>query len=41
VTLFECHAEHSLAEGLQRGGFEALALGVCFAVFGRAIGARR
>jgi hypothetical protein len=41
VTLFEWHAEHSLAEGLQRGGFEALALGVCFALFGRAIGARR
>jgi hypothetical protein len=41
VTLFEWHAERALAEGLQRGGFEALALGVCFALFGRAIGARR
>jgi hypothetical protein len=41
VTVLEWHAEHSLAEGLQRGVFEALALSVCFALFGRAIGARR
>ena len=41
VMAFEWHAEHSLAEGLQRGGFEVLALSVCFAVLGRAIGARR
>jgi len=41
VTVFEWHAEHSLAEGLQRGVFEALALSVCFALLGRAIGARR
>ena len=41
VTLAEWHAEHSLAEGLQRGIFEALALSVCFALLGRAIGARR
>lgn len=41
VTLLEWHAEHSLAEGLQRGVFEALALSVCFALLGRAIGARR
>ena len=41
VTLLEWHAEHSLAEGLQRGIFEALALSVCFALLGRAIGARR
>jgi len=41
VTLAEWHAEHSLAEGVQRGIFEALALTVCFALLGRAIGARR
>jgi len=41
VTLAEWHAEHSLAEGVQRGVFEALALTVCFALLGRAIGARR
>jgi hypothetical protein len=41
VTLVAWHAEHSLAEGLQRGIFEALALTVCFALLGRAIGARR
>jgi hypothetical protein len=41
VTAAEWHAEHSLAEGLQRGIFEALALSVCFALLGRAIGARR
>jgi len=41
VTVFEWHAEHSLAEGIQRGVFEALALSVCFALLGRAIGARR
>jgi hypothetical protein len=41
VTLGEWHAEHSLAEGLQRGIFEALALSICFVLLGRAIGARR
>jgi hypothetical protein len=41
VTVFEWHTEHSLAEGIQRGVFEALALSVCFALLGRAIGARR
>jgi hypothetical protein len=41
VTIFEWHAEHSLAEGLQRGIFEALALSAGFALLGRAIGARR
>lgn len=41
VTLFEWHAERSLAEGLQRGAFEAVALSIGFAVLGRAIGARR
>jgi uncharacterized integral membrane protein len=41
VTAFEWHAEHSLAEGLQRGGFEVLALSAGFALLGRAIGARR
>jgi len=41
VTLAEWHAEHSLAEGVQRGILEALALSVCFALLGRAIGARR
>jgi hypothetical protein len=41
TTLLGWHAEHSLIEGLERGAFEALALAVCFALFGRAIGARR
>ena len=41
MTLIVWHAEHSLIEGLERGGFEALALAACFALFGRAIGARR
>jgi MFS family permease len=41
VTLAEWHAERSLAEGLQRGIFEAVALSVGFAVLGRTIGARR
>jgi len=41
VTLAEWHAERSLAEGLQRGIFEAVALSVGFALLGRAIGARR
>ena len=41
VTVLAWHAEHSLAEGLQRGGFEVLALSAGFALFGRAIGARR
>ena len=39
--LFEWHAEHSLAEGLQRGVAEALAFSVCFAVLSRLVGARR
>ena len=41
VTLFEWHAERSLAEGLQRGAFEAVALSIGFVALGRAIGARR
>ena len=41
VTLAEWHAERSLAEGLQRGIFEAVVLSVGFAVLGRTIGARR
>ena len=41
VTLAEWHAEHSLAEGLQRGIFEALVLSIGFVLLGRAIGARR
>ncbi len=41
VTIGEWHAEHSFSEGLQRGIFEALALSICFVLFGRAIGARR
>ncbi len=41
VTLLEWHAERSLAEGLQRGAFEAVALSIGFAALGRAIGARR
>jgi hypothetical protein len=41
VTIAEWHFEHSIAEGLQRGIFEALALSAGFALLGRAIGARR
>ena len=41
VTIGVWHAEHSLAEGLQRGVFEALALSAGFALLGRVIGARR
>ncbi|HEY7966282.1 MAG TPA: hypothetical protein VID68_04590 [Solirubrobacteraceae bacterium] len=41
VTAVVWHAEHSLIEGLERGGFEVVALTACFALFGRAIGARR
>jgi hypothetical protein len=41
VTLAEWHFEHSLAEGVQRGIFETLALSAGFALLGRAIGARR
>jgi hypothetical protein len=39
MTLFEWHAERSLAEGLQRGIAEALAFTICFVALGRAIGA--
>jgi hypothetical protein len=41
VTALAWHAEHSLSEGLQRGGFEVLALSLGFGLLGRAIGARR
>jgi hypothetical protein len=41
VTALAWHAEHSLAEGLQRGGFEVVALSLGFGLLGRAIGARR
>lgn len=41
VTLAEWHFEHSLAEGVQRGIFETLALSAGFALLGRAVGARR
>jgi hypothetical protein len=41
VTAFEWHAERSLAEGLQRGAFEVVAMSIGFAALGRAIGARR
>lgn len=41
VTIAAWHAEHSLAEGLERGLFEAVALSVGFAALGRTIGARR
>jgi hypothetical protein len=39
MTLFEWHAEHSLAEGLQRGIAEAVVFTVCFAALGGAVGA--
>ena len=41
VTLLEWHAERSLAEGLERGAFEVVAMSIGFVVLGRAIGARR
>ncbi len=41
VTIAAWHAEHSLAEGLERGLFEAVALSIGFAALGRTIGARR
>jgi hypothetical protein len=40
-TVLAWHAERSLAEGLQRGGFEVVAMSAGFALLGRAIGARR
>lgn len=41
ITLVEWHAERSFAEGLQRGGAEAIVFVLCFALLGRAVGARR
>ena len=41
ITVLEWHAEHSLAEGLQRGIAEALAFSLCFAALSRLVGARR
>jgi Domain of unknown function (DUF1707) len=38
ATIGQAHAEHSLAEGLQRGVVEGLALAIGFAMLGRAIG---
>ena len=40
MTLFEWHAERSLAEGLQRGVAEAVLFSICFAALARAVGAR-
>jgi hypothetical protein len=37
---FEAHAEHSVLEGIQRGGFEGVAAAIGFVALGRAIGAR-
>jgi hypothetical protein len=37
---FEAHAEHSMLEGIQRGGFEGVAAAIGFVLLGRAIGAR-
>ena len=37
---FEAHAEHSVLEGIQRGGFEGVAAALGFVALGRAIGAR-
>lgn len=39
MTLFEWHAEHSFAEGLQRGIAEAVIFTLCFAAVGGAVGA--
>ena len=41
ITLFEWHAEHSLAEGVQRGVAEVLVFSLCFAALSRVVGARR
>jgi hypothetical protein len=41
ITLLAWHAEHSLAEGLQRGGAEMLVFSLCFAALSRLVGARR
>ncbi|HEY3725936.1 MAG TPA: DUF1707 domain-containing protein [Solirubrobacteraceae bacterium] len=38
MTLFFAHAEHSLAEGLQRGIAEGLAVAAGFVLLGRAVG---
>ncbi len=38
VTAFTGHAEHSLIEGLERGGAEGVAAGIGFVLLGRAIG---
>lgn len=38
MTIFEAHAERSLAEGIQRGVLEGLAAGIGFAALGRAVG---
>jgi hypothetical protein len=38
MTVVEAHAEHSVAEGIQRGLAEGLAAAAGFAVLGRAIG---
>ncbi len=40
MTLGAGQAESSLAEGLQRGGAEALAIVACFALLGRVVGLR-
>ncbi|HEY1458005.1 MAG TPA: hypothetical protein VGF15_05765 [Solirubrobacteraceae bacterium] len=41
MTVWEWYAEHSLAEGLQRGAFEGLAAAAGFALLGRSIGVAR
>ena len=41
ITLLEWHAEHSLAEGVQRGVAEVVLFSLCFAALSRAVGARR
>jgi hypothetical protein len=40
MTVGTGQAESSLAEGLERGGAEALAIVACFALFGRRVGLR-
>ncbi|HUB05300.1 MAG TPA: hypothetical protein VMA76_09515 [Solirubrobacteraceae bacterium] len=40
IGAFEAHAEHSVAEGIQRGGFEGVAAALGFVLLGRAVGAR-
>jgi hypothetical protein len=41
MSVGSAYAEHSWAEGLSRGFFEAFAIGACFVTLGRRLGLRR